>query len=268
MIIFLYGPDSYRRREKLKEYLERYKAKYNALSLSHFYLEQDAERDKLKDFSQAQSLFENVKLGIVFGVENLEEESSKELAKLFKNNLKVKDLNLIIISDKKPAKEFNFLLKEPAVAHEFENLSGAESQKFLQTEIKKRDLILDKESQNLLVQVYGGDSWGLITELDKLALLNEKNLTRKILDNHLNAVLPLNIFSVLSQIKNTLDAGRKLLLLEELLFRSENPQMIFNLFSVLMKTSSEKEKTADYDAAVKSGKLEYEEALTDLVLSG
>ena len=123
------------------------------------------------------------------------------------------------------------------------------------------DLSIDKDKK--LIKVQSGATWH-----DIQILLNEKNLTRKILDNHLNAVLPLNIFSVLSQIKNTLDAGRKLLLLEELLFRSENPQMIFNLFSVLMKTSSEKEKMADYDAAVKSGKLEYQEALTDLVLSG
>ena len=110
MVIFLYGPDSYRRREKLKEYLKRYRAKYKALSLSHFYLGQDNEWDKLKDFSQAQSLFEVSKLGIISEISGLEDKNQKELIKILKENLESKDLTLIIESDKKPAKEFNFLL--------------------------------------------------------------------------------------------------------------------------------------------------------------
>src|SRR3989344_4440377 len=124
MLIFLYGPDSYRRQEKSKEYLERYQAKYAGFSLRRFYFDQDGEWEKFKDFAQAQSLFES---------------STGE-------NLRV----------------------------------------FLKKEIKARNLILDKASEDLLVQVYAGDSWGLITELDKLSLLDEKKITADILENHLN----------------------------------------------------------------------------------
>jgi len=267
MVIFLYGPDSYRRREKLKEYLKRYRAKYKALSLSHFYLGQDNEWDKLKDFSQAQSLFEVSKLGIISEISGLEDKNQKELIKILKENLESKDLTLIIESDKKPAKEFNFLLKEPIIAHKFENLTGMESQKFLQAEIKKRNLVLDKESQNLLMVAYGGDAWGLVTELDKLSLLDEKKINKKILENHQDIFLPVNIYETINEMRNSKNTGNRLSLLEELLERSEGPRMIFNiLVASPYQDQAEKEKAADYDVAVKSGKLEYEEALLDLCL--
>jgi len=269
MIIYLYGPDSYRRREKLNEYLERYKNKYAALSLSNFDLEADGEFQKLKDFIQSQSLFESSKLGVIFNIGDSELKEQKELIKVLKENLESKDLTLIINETKKPTKEFSFLLKEPAIFWEFENLTGLELQKFLEKESEQRGLILDKESGNSLCQVFGGDSWGLISELGKLALLNERKITKKVLENHLHASLPVNIFSAINRMRSSKNIGERLSLLEELLSRSEDPAMIFNILAVSPYADLKwKEKVADYDAAVKSGKLEYEEVLLDLTLSG
>ena len=266
MIIFLYGPDSYRRRQKLKEYLDRYKKKYAALSLLNFYLEEEGEFQKLKDFVQAQSLFESSKLGAVWGIGDLEDKDKKDLIKLLKDNLESKDLTLIISSDKKPVKDFNFLLKEPVIGWEFENLIGAELEKFLEKEAAVRKLVLDNESQNLLAQVYGGDSWGLITELDKLSLLDEKKITRAILENYLNATLPINVFSSINQIRSSKNVGQRLAILEKLL-GSGDPAMVFNIFAVSPYADANwKKRVADYDASIKSGKLEYEEVLLDLVI--
>lgn len=253
----------------MKEYIERYRAKYSGLSLSNFYLEQDGDWEKLKDFSKSQSLFESSKVGAVFGIGDLEDKNKKDLINLLKENLKSKDLTLIINGDKKPTKEFNFLLKEPVISWEFENLAGTPLEKFLLKETGGRGLVLDKESENLLSQVYSGDSWGLVTELDKLALLNEKKITKKVLENHLHASLPINIFSTINQMRSAGSVGRQLVLLEELLSRSEDPVMIFNVMAVSPYGDQNwKVRVADYDAAVKGGKLEYEEALTDLVFNG
>lgn len=268
MIIFLYGQDSYRRQEKLKEYLERYRAKYSGFSLSNFYLGEDGDWEKLKDFSKSQSLFESSKVGAVFGIGDLEDKNKKDLINLLKENLKSKDLTLIISEEKKPTKDFNFLLKEPVISWEFENLTGEPLEKFLLKEVGERGLVLDKESQNLLAQVYAGDSWGLVTELDKLALLDEKKITLAVLETHLQAVLPINIFSTINQMRSAGSVGRRLALLEELFSRSEDPVMIFNIMAVSPYAEQDwKVRMADYDAAIKSGKLEYEEALTDLVLN-
>ncbi len=267
MIIFLYGPDSYRRQEKLKEYVERYEAKYNALSLSHFYLNQESGLEKLKDFSKSQSLFESSRVCVVWGIGDLEGKGEKDLINLLKENLKSKDLTLIINEGKKPTKEFNFLLKEPVISNKFENLSGNELQDFLEKEIKKREIVLDKESQNLLMAAYSGDTWGLVTELDKLSLLDGKKINKKILENHLDIFLPVNIYDVIYKMRDSKSAGARLSLLEELFSRSEDPAMIFNITAISSYADKKwKESVADYDAAIKSGKLEYQEALLDLIL--
>lgn len=267
MILYLYGPDSYRRQEKLKEYLERYQAKYQGISLSNFYLDKEGDWEKLKDFSKSQSLFESSKVGVVWNIGNLEDKNRKDLINLLKENLKSKDLTLIINADKKPTKDFNFLLKEPVISWEFENLAGVELEKFLTKKAGERGLVLDKESQNLLAQVCAGDAWGLITELDKLALLNEKKITLVVLEKHLHASLPINIFATINQMRSAGSVGRRLALLEELFSRSEDPAMIFNLMAVSPYGDQNwKVRVADYDAAVKSGKLEYEEALTELAI--
>lgn len=267
MIIFLYGPDSYRRQEKLKEYVERYKAKYKGLSLSNFYLDQEADWEKLKDFSKSQSLFESSKLGVIFNSGDLEAKYQKEFAAILKDNLESKNLTLIINADKKLTKDLAFLLKKPAISLEFENLTGEILRAFLKKEARNRNLILDKPSEDLLMRVYAGNAWGLITELEKLSLLDENKITAGILESHLNAFLPENIYYFINQIRNSRRASDRLSALEELFMRSEEPGMIFNLLSAFVKTSAEKQKAADYDAAVKSGKLEYEEALTDLAIS-
>ncbi|MBI3046184.1 MAG: hypothetical protein HYY86_01395 [Candidatus Harrisonbacteria bacterium] len=270
MIIYLYGADSYRRQQKLKEIIADYKNKHSSFAVESFDLEQVGGLDKLKDFTKAQSLFDKVKLGIINNGSLLDEALEKEYVALLKENSRSKEPTLVISENKKPAKNFSFLLDldKPNLSQEFENLTGGQPEKFLLKEANGRGLIFDKESQNLLLQVYAGDSWGLITELDKLALLDEKKITKKVLENHLHALLPINIFLAIDQMRSSKNIGQRLALLEELLERSEEPRMIFNILAVSpYADSSWKQKAADYDAAIKIGKLEYEEALLDLVVS-
>lgn len=267
MIIFLYGPDSYRRQQKLKEIAAEYKEKHSSFSVEHFNLEEGGGLDKIKDFVKAISLFDSFKLGVIKGGSFLEKTSQKEYAELLKENLKVKEQVLIIVEDKKPTKDFKFLLEKPVLCQEFENLSGAELSKFFDQEIKTRNLNFDEQSKNLILSAFAGDAWGLITELDKLSLLDEKKISLRILENHLDVSLPVNIFSTINQIRNSFRKSERLFLLEELLSRSEDAAMIFNIMAVSPYADKDwKEKIADYDAAVKSGKLEYDEALLDLVL--
>lgn len=272
MIIFLYGPDSYRRRQKLKEIVSEYKEKHSSFSIESFTLSAEAsakaEFGRLQDFVKARSLFDSFKLGVVRGGSTLEKTSQKEYTELLKENLKVKEQVLVISEDKKPTKDFKFLLERPVLHQEFENLSGAELSKFFDQEAKARDLNFDSAGKDLLLQAFANDSWGLVTELDKLFLLDEKRIGLKILENHLDVSLPVNIFSTINQIRNSSRKSERLFLLEELLSRSEDPAMIFNIMAVSPYADAGwKQKVADYDAAVKSGKLEYEEVLLELSLS-
>lgn len=267
MIILLYGPDSYRRREKLKEYAERYKAKYQALSLRHFYFNQEDDWNNFRDFSRSQSLFEVSKLGIISKIDELEDKNQKEFAKILKENLKSKDLTLIIESDKKPVKEFNFLLKEPAIAHEFENLDSAKFLLFVKESAGRLGVKLDSAGAFFLAKVFIGDSWGLVTELEKLSLLSEKNVTEPVLRTHLDVLGGINLFTALEVMRGSGRLAERLKAFEELLFRNQDPAMLFNRIAVApYEGRNWKESMADYDVAIKSGKLEYEEVLLDIVL--
>ncbi len=56
--------------------------------------------------------------------------------------------------------------------------------------------------------------------------------------------------------------------LEELFFAREEPAKIFNILASRNYLSPEMlKKLADYDVAVKSGKMDYDEVLVDLALS-
>ncbi len=262
MIIYLYGPDSYQRQEKSKWYIEEFKKKHSHLTIEKFDLEQEKDRPKFKDFSVSQSLFGEFKLGVV---ENIKAAEPKETILVLKSILEEKNITLIISENAKLTKEYDFLLKAYAV-QVFPPLSADEFLDFLIKEAKKRSLLFDPKSRNLLAAVYLGDTWGLVTELDKLALLDTKNITREILEKHLDVSLPLNIYDALSRIQNTRNIGQRLSLLEEIFSQSEDPRRVFNTLATLTQTPAEKQKMADYDVAVKSGKLEYEEALLSYLL--
>jgi len=264
MIIFLYGPDSYRRQQKLKDILVSYKNKHSSFSVDRFDLETDSEFMRMKNFLKAQSLFDKFKLGIINNNNSLSKK--QEYISLLKDCLNLKNQVLVLSEDKKMSKEFNFLIKKPVLSQEFRNLSGLQFQKFLLGEARKRKLNFDKESVDLLMRFYSSNTWGLITELDKLALLDEKSINRRILESHLHSSLPINSFSLINQIKNSSHSGNRLSLLEKLLTSGANSPMIFNVLSALSGSLKNKQIMADYDVMVKSGKLEYDQVLLDIVL--
>ncbi|MBU4348561.1 hypothetical protein KKC16_01410 [Patescibacteria group bacterium] len=267
MIIFLYGPDSYRLRNKANEYIERYKIKYTGTA-SNFYLDKNEDWDKFKDFCKTQSLFEASKLGLVFNFSELEKKDIKFFKALIKNNLKNKDLTLILIQEKKPTKDFRFLLEDPVIFYNFDFLKGNALKKFLDIEINKRGIKMDEESKELILLASDQNTWRLIMELDKLALLNVTKINKKTLEEYVDLSLGVDVFSCLNQIKGSCNVGDKLFLIEKLFSSYADSAMIFNLFSASpYLDKSQKIKMADYDVAVKSGKLEYKEVLLDLMLN-
>ena len=266
MIIYLYGPDSYRRQEKLNEYIERYKEKY-ASGAGFFYLDKEDDLARFKDFCKSQSLFESSKLGVVFNFSDLEKAGLKEFNSLIKENSKNKDLTLILNGDKKPTKDFSFLLKEPVISHNFDLLEGLELKKFLDAEIEKRKIELDQKSRDLILSGLNNNTWEIVSALEKLSLLDEKKIDQKILEKHIDLLPALDIFGRINKMREGYSAGSRLSVLEELYERGADSAMIFNVFAASpYLNKDQKIMMADYDAAIKSGKLEYDEVLLDLML--
>lgn len=252
MVIYLYGSDAYRRQEKLKWYLDKFKEKYSALTVESFDLENENELVKLKEFATAQSLFESSKFGIL---NNLSEADPKELEGVFKISLDSKTLTLAIFSEKDLSKDFKFLKsKTGVVSEEFKTPTENDLVNFIKTEANKRKIKLSPDNLAILARNYSNDTWGLITELDKLAMGGSPESLEEI-----------NFFTLVTKLQRAGNAKQSLPALERLLIENE-PAMLFN-FLASRASGGTKTKMADYDVAIKSGKLEYEEALLDLVVS-
>ncbi|HUZ93166.1 MAG TPA: hypothetical protein VNG29_04190 [Candidatus Paceibacterota bacterium] len=258
MIIFLVGPDDYRRAEKKRWFAAEFKKKYPEAASGIFDFEEADGIARFENFGRGESLFEPKKLAII---ENLYEADEKKAAKILDPFVNKKSTTILCSERKSPNKALQFLLEKPSVVQEFPNLTGAEWPAFIRAEARKHGAPLDPDALQFLAQVYAGQSWGLVTELDKLASLG-KTVSRGDLEAFDLEVAP-NYFAVLNSLKSQ-EVKNRLWALEKLFATGDPPPKIFNMLA-----SQWKEKIpalAAYDLAVKSGKLEYEEVLVDLVI--
>lgn len=263
MIIFLYGSDSYQRRKKLKEIVNKYGQKHLSCQYFDFDSKSPEEFLKLKEFVSHNSIFEETKLGVlpnVFEGDFLENNESAFI-ELLKENIKNKDLTLLISSQKTPLKKFNFLLKEPVLFQEFGDMKRNEFFYFIKKESEIRDLKLTSEAIDFLADIFQGDNWALINELEKLSLFNLKNFDASDLKRKIFYYKPMEFPRFFHALNNL-----SLVNLEILFSKQEEPAKIFNFLSSAANSGKKAIKFADYDEAIKSGKIDYEEALVDLVL--
>lgn len=258
MIIFLYGPDDYRRHKTAEGIIANSEKKHGGTRPSVFNMEDKDEIESFQAFTRNQSIFEATKSAVL---QNAFEMDPAALAKLLKPLLSDNATNILLSERKKPLKDLNFLLKEPVQVREFENLIGAEWLAFIKTEAKVWGVALDDSALRFLASVYASDSWALVTELQKLSSL-KSSITMKELNVFDLEVAP-DYWALINGLKSY-DVKNRIMAFEKVLAANDPAAKTFNMLA-----SQWREKIlqmAEYDFAVKSGKLEYEEALLDLML--
>lgn len=267
MIIFLYGVDDYRRLAKRRELLAEFEKKRSALGVKYFDAMDKEWLADFEEFSASQSLFETAKLGVF---ENAFEMDAAKLAKLLKPFVSEKGITLLLSERDKPVKALSFLLEKPVISQKFETLAGVEWSAFITNEAKKAGVTLAPTAMQFLATVYVGNSWALATELQKLTGLCDagqaktKHVVTKEDLNSFDLEAAPNYWILLSGLKSP-DVRTRLATLERLFAMNDPAAKIFNILA-----SQWKERTAamaQFDIAIKSGKLDYEEALVDLLIS-
>jgi len=284
MIIYLYGPDSYRRQKRLNKIIEEYKQKHSNLSCDYFDLENPEELFRLKEFSAQLLIFDNKKLAVL---NNIYETDSKKLREFFKGGsrasvslppkryLDSEDFTILISEENSPPPELNFLTKKAFSVEKFENLEGDRWRFFIQKEARERNIAFTPRALNFLAEAFQADSWGLVNELDKISispiglidigLIDIEDLKR-IGDYHYESP---DIFGYINAVSKDWPLGQRIIALEKLFISQEEPVKIFNILASLKRLPTKLiQKLADYDIMVKSGKIDYEEVLLDLALSG
>jgi DNA polymerase III delta subunit len=263
MLIFLYGPDDYRRSQKKRDLISEFTKKRTSLGLRSFDFESKEEIAQFEEFGANQFIFGSAKLAVI---ENAFEVEAKELAKLLKPFAARKDTTVLLSEHEKPVKVLSFLTEEPAFSQKFENLEGPAWMSFIAAEAKKAGLALDASAVQFLATVYQGNSWALVTELQKLASWSSSSSPHVIIKTELDQfdleAAP-NYWALITALKSA-DPRSRLLALEKMLSLNDPPAKIFN---ILASQWQEKiPQIAEFDFAVKSGKMEYEEAILELVV--
>lgn len=262
MIIFLHGSDSYRRQKKEKHIVSKYLEKFAGFSFKRFdFKEKDNQEDffSFKYFSGSQSLFETSKLCVIKNP--FESDSQKDFKKIIEANFKNDNFIIIISHPSLPPKSFSFLLSPSVKSEKIDLLKDDSWRKFILEESLNLNLSFDEPSLKIISETFSGDSWGLVSELEKLSLIHQKidtSLLRKI-----GLSKNYDFFYLLKNLSEK-EIGKRLSALELLFIQKEDPGKILN--SLAYQNGTKKSKLAKADLDVKSGRLEYEEALLQLVL--
>ncbi len=261
MIIYLYGPDDYRRVEKKHSIIAEFTKKRSALGVDFFDMEEKNTSEKLADFTKTQSIFESAKLAVLENAFSLE---APKLAKLLKPFIESKDITILISEKEKPVKVLAFLLEKSTISQKFEQLSGADLINFIRAESARSEVNLGDSAIRFLATIYENNSWALVTEIKKLSGYKDGGKIEKSDLDVFDLEAAPNYWGLLNGLKSQ-DFKNRLYSFEKMLAANDPAAKIFNILA-----SQWQEKTphmAEYDLAVKSGKVDYEEALVDLLIS-
>ena len=257
MIIFLYGPDSYNCQRKLREIAGEYQKKHSSLSVRVLEREDEGAASQLNNLIGRQTLFGGKTFVVIKDFFPVPEKEVKEVKKALEAALNSENETFILTVSEAPAKAFSFLLQKPAIAQEFPELSGSKMETFIKQEATRLGAHLSPQILRDLSLAYAGDAWGVVTELGKLALKNNAEFRPD--GGHFEQ----NVFSALLRLRSSRREAALPLL--ERLVENEDPARLFNLLAY-QSAGAEKCRLADYDVAVKAGKLDYETVLTDYIL--
>ncbi len=266
MIYFLYGPDSYRRREKLSEIIAAYRAKHAHADIHILDCGDNPDGwREAKEFAAQPSMFAPSKVLVVRESGEIKE---KEWIMFLKKNIASKDVFIFISDAAAPSKEFSFLLESPHVM-QFEELSGKKLEAFVSLVAKKKGAAFSPEGLRAFAALLNDSdhrSWIAVSEIEKLALLGIPVISEEDVKKFTKISLKHVMHEEARKILRGRDVGERLAVFERLICAHESPSYLFN--SLGFQASGIHAVTlAEYDVSVKSGALEYEEALLDFILS-
>lgn len=232
MIIFLYGPDNFRSRQKLAEIVEQnkktHKSGLNLISL-------DCLNSDFQDFKNAFetiSMFESKKLIVLKNVfSNALFEKSLQGCK--EQMMGSKD-NIVFFEDGKidSRKSFFKFLKEKALSHEFKELRGSDLRKWIIKEFQKYRLEPDLKAVDLLSLYFASDTWRISNEIKKIAAnkLGKSRVSEEDVKNLTRASAEMSIFKAIEAVS----AKNKKLSFEcvhSLLEKGEHPLYLLSMIN-------------------------------------
>ncbi|HPN96178.1 MAG TPA: DNA polymerase III subunit delta [Candidatus Moranbacteria bacterium] len=240
MVIFLYGEDTFRSRQKLKEIKQKYLASDKSGSgLSSFDCEEKTQASKIINVLGTPNLLAPKRLVIVENIiSNGAAENQKELLEFLKRNkesvIANSDLVLVFREENAPKKSnvlFKFLA-ENSKKQEFEKLNGLKLEQWIVKRIKEKNKngSISKGALSLLLAFAGNDIYVLDGELEKLVNFSSgRMIGEKDVEMLVKANISSNIFLTIDALGNK-NKKEALSLLYRHMEQGEDPFYIFSMF--------------------------------------
>lgn len=231
MIFFLYGPDTYRASQKLREIINQYK-KIHKSGLNLRYI--DCAKKSFNDFNdeiKQVSMFKEKKMLILtnsFSNPKFKEDFLKNGKSFFGSE------NIIVFYEEGEVSRknslFNFLKKQ-AKTQEFKFLRDAELRQWVKKETKKREVKIQGEAIEELVFFVGNNLWQMMNEIKKLTSFKAgEEIKVKDVQLLVRPKIELNIFKTIDAIAAR-DKKKALKLLNDHLEKGDSPFYLFSMIN-------------------------------------
>ncbi len=165
MVIFLYGEDTFRSRERLKKLIERFKAERDPQGLNVVVLDAASSKVNILEEISASPFLAEKRMIVV---ERLMKTKNKELQLAIQEKItanKLPPTNVTIFFEEaapekhKEAKALWDTLKATPYAQEFAKLTSSEAGTWVKEYFKERGKTVDAHALPELVRIAGVDSW-------------------------------------------------------------------------------------------------------------
>lgn len=233
MIYFLYGKDTYRSREKLKEIIEGYKKIHKSgLNFKVFDFSDKSvafgAKELKSNFSQV-SMFKEKKMIVFLGL-FLNPELKNDFAKNFKDIFRQDDLLVVFEEGEADSKSALFkFLKEEAKCQKFDLLSGTKLKNWVIEELKKYKSKAEPFVVEKLISRIGSDLWQMSNEIKKLSCFRKNScILLKDIDIFIKPKIESDIFKTIDAValKNKKEA---LALIHKHIENGDSPSYLFSM---------------------------------------
>lgn len=263
MLILLSGDNEFERSRYANALADEFIKKHGNLGVQKFSFPDNTVME-VADYVRNFSFFNPIKLCIFHDFDSgvIVKSDFKNFLDLL-DSVKKDESNVILISTTKFPIEFKSLLSEASISKEFSIPENKSLIEFIQKEAKRKNLIISDSDASSIIDAFGNDLNGMVNEIERLSLSREK--IKK------DEYSGYELFPVVSKLRYSRSLAEKMFYLEIIFsYLDADAGHAFNLLGAAAPKSVNAEdwysSFADYDVAVKSGDLNYEEALLDFAL--
>ncbi len=174
MIIFLYGEDTFRSKQKLRALKEKFQKDVDKDGSSVVVLDGEfTSIEKINEAVASSSLFARKRMVIIERIfSNKSKTLLKQLEEYFKSKAEDNDNIIIVWDDVSGAKLsrnklFNYLI-EQKFSQNFKLLSDMQVSNWVNNELAPKKVVINPQALNVLISMFGNDLWTLNNEINVL----------------------------------------------------------------------------------------------------